>query len=174
MRQFIKESEKELINQLYKDNYGRIYRFFLKRLGSSEDAADAAQEVFKRFIGRNRVATLDSPAGYLWRITHNLIKEIRRTFTIRSRWMSPPTEDADEYASMAPGPEEALQERQMMEGILRALNKLPARSKEVFILHRFKGLSHKEIAIKLNISPKTVENHMVNALLALRKHLPRY
>ena len=72
MRQFIKESDKELIIQLYRDNYGSIYRYFLKRLGSSEDASDAAQEVFKRFIGRNSVATLDSPVGYLWRITHPL------------------------------------------------------------------------------------------------------
>lgn len=167
------QREKELIAQLYKDNYGSIYRFFLKKLGCSEEASDAAQEVFQRFIRRNGVAALDSPAGYLWRITHNLVKEIRRTCAIRSRWMSPPTEDADEYASTAPGPEEAMQERQMVEGIHRALNQLAPRCKEVFILHRFKGLSHKEIADQLNIAPKTVENHMVNALLALRKNLPR-
>ena len=166
------ESEKKLIIQLYRDNYSSIYRFCLRKLGCSDDASDAAQEIFQRFIRLNGVAALDSPAVYLWRIAQNLIKEIRRTCVIRSRWMSPLTEDADEYASTAPGPEETMQERQMIEGLHRALNQLTPRCKEVFILHRFKGLSHKEIADQLNISPKTVENHMVNALLALRNHLP--
>jgi len=62
--------------------------------------------------------------------------------------------------------------QQTRDNALRVLNELPARCREVFIMHRFKGLSHKEIARQLNISPKTVENHMVNALLFLRKRLP--
>jgi len=166
------KSEKELVDQLYRDNYRRIYRFFLKNTGTREDASDAAQEVFKRLISNNGVAAMESPAGYAWGIARNLIKEVRRSRAIRSQWLSLRTEDADECASKMAGPEENMENRQMVEGILNVLNRLPPRCREVFILHRFKGLSHKEIAGKLDISPKTVENHMVNALLFLRKHLP--
>lgn len=167
------KSEKELVDQLYKDNYRRIYRFFLKNIGGTrEDASDAAQEVFKRLIRNNGVAAMESPAGYTWGIARNLIKEVRRSRTIRSQWLSLRTEDAEKCASKMADPEENLENRQMVEGVLSVLNRLPPRCREVFILHRFKGLSHREIAEKLDISPKTVENHMVNALLFLRKHLP--
>ncbi len=66
-----------------------------------------------------------------------------------------------------------MENQQTLDNALRILNELPPRCKEVFIMHRFKGLSHKEIARQLNISPRTVENHMVNALLFLHKRLPR-
>lgn len=164
--------EKEQVVQLYKKHYNGIYRFFLKRLKSPEDASDGAQEVFMRLIRHKGVAVLSSPTAYMWRITRNLVKEIRRTHAVRSQWMSLLTEDADEHASNAPGPEESMETRQAGEDILCVLNKLSPRCREVFILHRFKGLSHREIAAQLDISSKTVENHMVKALLFLRKNLP--
>jgi RNA polymerase sigma-70 factor (ECF subfamily) len=144
----------------------------LKKLGSHEDAADGAQEVFMRLIRHNGTAKLDCPDAYIWRTTQNLVREIKRGRAVRARCMAPKAEDSDEQVSQAIGPEKAVEIQQTRDNALRVLNELPARCKEVFIMHRFKGLSHKEIARQLNISPKTVENHMVNALLFLRKRLP--
>ena len=166
------KQKKEPVTQFYENHYRSIYSFFLKKFGSHEDAADGVQEVFMRMIRHNGTAELDSPDGYIWRTTQNLVREIRRTRAIRSRWMVPQSEDPEEQISQAPGPEEAMEIQQIRENALRILNELPPRCKEVFIMHRFKGMSHKEIANKLNISPRTVENHMVNALLFLRKRLP--
>ena len=167
------EQEKELVIQLYENHYRRLYNFFLKKLGSHEDAADGAQEVFMRLIRHNGTAELDSPDAYIWRTTQNLVREIKRRRAVRDRWMAPESDDPDAQVSQAPGPEAAMEIQETRDNALRVLNELPARCREVFIMHRFKGLSHKEIASRLNISPKTVENHMVNALLFLRKRLPR-
>jgi len=164
--------EKEQVVHLYREHYNGIYRFFLKRLGSPEEAADSVQEVFMRLVRHNGIALLDSPTGYMWRITQNLIKEIRRDRAIRSQWMSPLAAHEDKHPSKTPGPEEAMRISQTNDDILHIFNKLSPRCRDVFILHRFKGLSHREIAEQLNISPKTVENHMVKALLFLRKNLP--
>ena len=49
---------------------------------------------------------------------------------------------------------------------------LPERCREVFILSRFDGLSNEEISEKLQISRRTVEKHISNALLHLKKSLP--
>jgi RNA polymerase sigma-70 factor (ECF subfamily) len=123
-----------------------------------------------RLIRYNGTAKLDCPDAYIWRTTQNLVREIKRRRAVRARCMA---SEADEQVfSQALGPEKALEIQQIRDNALRVLNELPARCKEVFIMHRFKGLSHKEIAKQLNISPKTVENHMVNALLFLRKRLP--
>ena len=166
------DQENELVIQLYENRYRSLYNFFLKKLGSREDAADGAQEVFMRLIRHNGTAGLDSPDAYIWQAAQNLVREIKRRRAVRARCITPEAEDSDERLSQVSGPEDAVEIQQTRDNALRVLNELPARCREVFIMHRFKGLSHKEIAKQLDISPKTVENHMVNALLFLRKRLP--
>ncbi len=124
-----------------------------------------------RVVRRNGTVKLDSPSGYIWRTAQNLVKEIKRTKALSSKWISSKSLDFDQHISQAPTPEKAMEIQKINDDILDVLNRLPSRCREVFILHRFKGLSHKQIARKLNISPKTVENHMVNALLFFHKHL---
>ena len=55
-----------------------------------------------------------------------------------------------------------------------AINELPPKCREVFILSRYEELSYKEIASEMGISPKTVENQMSKALKHLRKKLAPY
>ncbi len=124
-----------------------------------------------RVVRRNGKIKLDSPAGYIWRTAQNLVKEIKRAKAVSAKWMSSKTLDLDQQISQEPNPEKAMEFQNMNDNILDVLNQLPPRCREVFILHRFRGLSHKQIAEQLNISPKTVENHMVNALLFFHKHL---
>lgn len=57
--------------------------------------------------------------------------------------------------------------------IIKALDTLPERNREVFRLHYFEGLKHKEIAAKLNISDRTVETHIVKGLRKLRTLLKK-
>ncbi len=167
----VMKSSERLWQRIFDTHYHNVYGFFLKRLGSHEDAEDASQETFMRVVRRDGAIRMDSPAGYIWRTAQNLVKEIKRAKAISSKWMSYGTMDLDKQVSKAPNPEEALRIRKTNDDILNVLNRLPPRCREVFILHRFKGLSHKQIAEQLNISPKTVENHMVNALLFFHKHL---
>lgn len=65
-----------------------------------------------------------------------------------------------------------LQELQIR--IATVVNDLSPKCKEVYLLSRNKHLPHKEIAAKLNISTKTVRNHLTNALHQLRLNLQHY
>ncbi|MDR1098248.1 MAG: RNA polymerase sigma-70 factor [Tannerella sp.] len=73
---------------------------------------------------------------------------------------------------------EASDELFMREDLLRALlqkiEKLPERSREIFKMSYLEGLKAAEIAEKLNISTRTVENLLYRSLLFLRKNAPRY
>jgi RNA polymerase sigma-70 factor (ECF subfamily) len=68
----------------------------------------------------------------------------------------------------APGPEALLEESELGRALQAWLAALPARQREAVVLSRFEGLSHEEIAAVMDIAPRTVNNHIVRGLQALR------
>lgn len=69
---------------------------------------------------------------------------------------------------------DAYYSKQLGEEINGAINKLPERCREIFRLSRFEEMSYKEIAERLSISPKTVENQMGIALAKLKAALNKF
>jgi len=65
-------------------------------------------------------------------------------------------------------------ESEMEKLVEKSLNKLPPRCREIFTLSRFEGHNNQEIAEQLNISKRTVELQISNALKVLRKDLSPY
>ncbi len=66
------------------------------------------------------------------------------------------------------------EQKELEEVVKKAVDTLPERCKEIFYLSRFEGLSHKEIAARLEISTKTIENQMTKALKSIRLALKDY
>ena len=64
----------------------------------------------------------------------------------------------------APSPETVAAGRQRLAKLVEALDCLPAKTRTVFRLHKFDGLSHAEVAQRLGISRSSVEKHMIDAL----------
>ena len=67
--------------------------------------------------------------------------------------------------------EETIDETQMAEEIAKLVKEMPEKRREVFQLSRQKGLSTKEIAELMEISEKTVKNHLTKSLSFLRLNL---
>lgn len=61
------------------------------------------------------------------------------------------------------------EENELIILLFKEIDKLPPKCREVFKLNRFEHLKYKEIALRLDISEKTVENHIANALKTLRE-----
>ena len=74
--------------------------------------------------------------------------------------------------------ENKLSETELEDIIQNAINSLPEKCREIFVLSRIEGLQYKEIASQLNISINTVENQMAIALkklrIKLKENLPLY
>jgi len=81
---------------------------------------------------------------------------------------------ADLNNSTAEMPDSVMNANQLREVINNAINSLPERCREIYILGKEKGLSYKEIAEELGISVKTVEAQMGKALKKLREELKPY
>ena len=82
----------------------------------------------------------------------------------------------DVYGNNIPGktPEEEINEEEMVELLIKAIEKLPEKCKTIFFMSKYDHLKYPEIAETLHISIKTVEDHMRRALKFLRKHLSRF
>lgn len=152
---------------LHRLEESRLRRFFMRRLRNREDAADATQETFVRLLDIAPRTVIENPQAYLFQIA----KSVARASTQRARLDSAlflVDSQVEAHAEDAPGPERIVQSRQALLMMASAIEALPARCQEVFILSRLHGFSNGEIAELLGISRNMVEKHIIKALLRCR------
>ena len=160
------ESVFTMVYELYSEKvYWLAYRF----LKDKEQSEEIVQETFINFwLGRERL----DPGGDLWlylyviskRLSLNALRKIGRSSVLIDKLLLQITE-------LRNTTEEDIVTHDLEQYIEKAIDKLPHQQQVVFKLSRIEGLSHKEIADQLQISPNTVKNHMVEALKTLKKHL---
>jgi RNA polymerase sigma-70 factor (ECF subfamily) len=136
--------------------------------GDGDAAEDIAQEVFTRiWSGEVHWRPGGSSRGYLYGIARFLVLNQRRTNAIHSR-LGPEIRDDLSSALRPATPLEELESREDVLRKLCALERVPLRLQGVFVLSRLCGLSHREIAERLGLSPQTVANRLSQALARLR------
>lgn len=145
----------------------RLFRFIWLRLHSIEAAEDLVQETFFRlWKTRDRLKPYKNLEIYLFRIASNLTIDYMRK--VRRK---PLVLEAPDTLSSASTPETTFFANQTSELITRTTMKLPERQRDAFVLSRFEGFSHAQIAKIMGISTKTVEKHIGSALKTLRREL---
>lgn len=149
---------------LFKTHYEALCRTAFRILADRAAAEDIVQEVFLEvWRSRARLQLAGSFGAYLHKATVN-----RSLNYLRDRKMivtDAEESDGDLPAAIAFFDFETLE---LQEAIERAIDALPVRCRQVFMLNRFEEMSAKEIAETLGISIKTVENQMTKALKMLR------
>ncbi len=154
-------------NTLFREYSGRLYRFANGYLKSEALSEELVQEVFTR-IWENRKALKSeySFKSYLFTIAFNIIKkQFRREACHSEYFRTRVTEDFDLETT------KKINYDSLRQYISEIVNKMPERRKDIFIKSRFEGLSIREIAEVLNISHKTVENHLTDALKFIRANI---
>ncbi len=160
------ESVFTAVYELYSE---KVYRLAYRFLKDKEQSEEIVQETFINFwLGREKL----DPAGDLWlylyviskRLSLNALRKIGRSSVLIEKLLQ-------QISDLQNNTEEFIITHDLEQYIEKAIDKLPHQQQLVFKLSRIEGLSHKEIAEKLQISPNTVKNHMVEALKTLKKHL---
>ena len=152
------------IFQLYNK---KIYSFSLRHLKNKEEAEGVVQEVFmKLWKNRAKLKVKADFQAYLFTITFNIIKNRFRKLDREQRHLEAYalTLKTKEHLSNAEA------EYDHLKGMLdKFVEQLPPRQKEILLLNKEGGLTVEEIAQKLNISKRTVENHLFRAKSFLKK-----
>ena len=134
-----------------------------------EEAEDVTQVIFQKiWEKRAMIDTRQSFGGFLFTIAYRSVIDQIRKESAKKNWGKVsdfPFEEPTSYLTS-----DSLVNNRHLESLYqKALNALSQKRKEVFVLSRHEGLSNREIAERLQISEKTVENHMTAALFSLKE-----
>lgn len=134
------------------------------------DVDDIVQESYLRIWKAKAAHPIQSAKSFLFQIARNLsINILRREKTAR-------LDPLGDLAAMAviddrPNAAEALSAQEKLELLTDAVVALPPRCREVIILHKIKGLSQRDVAFRLRLSERTVENHCQRGLVKCAEYL---
>lgn len=156
------------------ERYYREIRRFLSRLVSDNaTASDIAQESYARVLSITQSGTtIQDPRALLYRTARNLVTDMHRRAAVRAALDIDELPDHEQPA--APGmtqPEQVWAAKQNARALFAAIEALPPRCREAFILHKFDGLSHAEVASQMGISRNMVEKHIIRGVLMCKRHL---
>ncbi len=166
----IREGDKVAFYNIYERYCKRLYGFVLRYIKQEEDAEEIVQEVFiKVWESRNKIDVYSSFESFLFTIAYNNTISLFRKKLSEKKYL----EHLKSLQQLENAPEltDEIHFNELNEKVQLLLNELTPRQKEIFQLSREEGLTHDEIAKKLNISVNTVKKHMVNTLAFLKSQI---
>ena len=160
--------ESQEFEQLFKTHFEGLYAYAYTILRDDHLAEEVVQEVFVKVFERaQRIRIETSLEAYLYRSVYNeslnyrkhqKVKENYRKFILHREGSSSTPPEGSSYLEL----EARLQ---------LALEELPEQCRTIFQLSRFEELKYREIAMRMGLSIKTVENQLSKALKIMRKRL---
>ena len=164
------EKDRSSLLRLFVAHYAELTGYLTRRLGSPGQASEVAHDTYLRLQGLNSAPEIDNPRAYLYRVADNIALDRLRAEGRRARLLVQ-DDSADEQPSDAPSAETVLEHKERLRLLAVAIDELPPRCREVFLLHKIDGLSHGEIAKRLGISRSMAEKHVMRALAYCRDRL---
>jgi RNA polymerase sigma-70 factor (ECF subfamily) len=156
--------------QWFKD-WRKPVRHWLSRRAAvpAAELDDLAQEVFLRLLRYSEKTAVENPLGYLLRIAGNVASEWRE----RARVSKPHGQEWLDDLLIEPDqePENSLCQARTDENVKAAVEKLPFRQRQVLLLRVNEGLTYKQIAERLKLSPRVVLRDLSRAYSQLRTRL---
>jgi len=167
----VRDGHRDSLRILLERYWSSLVGYAAGFVGGRDPAKDVVQDTFIRvWTKREEWSSGGSVSAYLYRIVRNLSLNARRDRSTARRHddlcgVTRAREDPPRR------PDEALEAASLRAEVEAAIEALPERRREVFVLSRFHGLTHREIAETMEISPQTVSNQMTAALAELRRTL---
>ena len=145
-----------------------LINFLRQRLRTPEDANDVAQEAYIRMMQYQNSRQIRSPSSMLFRIAINVANDLGRSEQVR-RASDQCSLDAVELVSDTPSAEREISAKQELELLRAAIEDLPPKCRQAFLLSRVRRMTYPEIAVHCGISVKMVEKHISRALAVCMK-----
>lgn len=159
----VKDATDTPVYEAYTRHGSSLKRFIGRFMRSSSDIEDIAQEAFLRAYTVERTRPIEQPKSFLFRIAKHLALS---QLTRKSRQITDYIEDFEDSSviQLEHSAEEEISARQMLGLHCEAVAELSPQCRQVYLLRKVHGFSHKEIAEHLGIAVSTVEKHLMKAI----------
>lgn len=151
----------QALAEISRNHHAALVRFLTVRTGSIEDAKEIVQEAYAKMLGLEHPGTIGMLAGYLWRVAVNLAVDRRRHHALHERFSiaAAPAVEKQEFSA-----ESIVEARERLEIVERAIEELPPRCLEAFVLHVLQGTTFDEVGREMGISGRMAKKHVARAL----------
>lgn len=168
--QLLKKGDMSAFDGIYNAYCHKLYVFVLRYVKQEEDAEGLVQEVFiKVWATRSKIDVYASFESFLFTIAYNSTMSLLRKRVSESK--SREYLKSQQHFDTADQIIDEIQFKELNSKVQFLLTQITPRQKEIYLLSREEGLTHKEIAKKLSISENTVKNHLVSTLKYLKLHM---
>ncbi len=158
------------IVKIYQTCFSELIGFVARITVDRSVAEEIAQEAGLRLMQSSLEYEIDNARAFLFFAAANLARDHLRHKKIASAAVDGVS---DLMEMQAPSTERVVTAVQELQRLKLAINTLPKQARAVFEMVRVQGMSHKEVSEQLDISPKTVENHIARALTLLNDELQK-
>jgi RNA polymerase sigma factor (sigma-70 family) len=143
--------------------HSSLLNFLRLRLRVADDARDVAQEAYIRLMKYEGSEDVKSPESLLFRIAINIANDMGRADKVRKVSEHCDIDELD-FDSGVATPEREVSACEQLDLLYDAIEQLPTKCRQVFVLHRFHNMTYPQIADHCGISVKMVEKHISRAL----------
>lgn len=164
----LKEGDHEAFHFLFKTYHKTLVLYALSLLKDQASSEDLVQEVFLSIWKKRETININfSIKNYLFRSVHNAFINDHKKKLKKKSLLADIQNEA--IYSVIENDEDFINEKLRL--IENEINRLPKKTRKIFIMNKRRGLRGNEIAEMLNLSEKTVESHLYRALKRLRANL---
>lgn len=163
------KKDESAFEQVFKSHFKSLHAYAFTLLKDEAEAEEMVQQVFFKLWERaDNLSFSGTITAYLYRAVHNESLNYLKHQKVKANHQLHVAYSMKNQAEHGPG---KMMSKELEHKFREAMSELPEQCRTVFQLSRFEELKYREIADKLDISVKTVENHMGKALKLLRTKL---
>ncbi len=160
-----------LVERLFSEHRGGLQAFFRRRIRSKTEAADLAQEVYLRMLRISNQEAIRNPVLYLYTVANNLVKEHAVLERRQASGIDIDEVTSHEQLEVLPAFEGELDAAARAARLRMVLKQLTPKCQAAVLLRFAHGLSYREVAARLGVSPQMARKYVVQALSHCRRRM---
>ncbi|WP_430689469.1 ferric citrate uptake sigma factor FecI [Klebsiella variicola] len=149
------------LESLYGAHHGWLKSWLTRRLQSTFDADDIAQDTFLRVMGSETLSTIRDPRSFLCSIAKRVMVDLFRRNALEKAYLEMLALMPEK---LVPSPEERESQLETLQLIDEMLDGLSGKTREAFLLSQLEGLTYSDIAQKLGVSASSVKKYVARAV----------
>lgn len=158
----------DIVNKAYRKYRDQVCSYILYKINNVQDAEDLTQDVFVRLLEHCQTIRLETAQNMIYTIAKNLVIDYLRRLYYKQEAID---YFMNSYSEISNYTEDCISAKDLAEQENHRISLLPPQRQKIYSLVRFEEKSIQEIALMMDLSPRTVENHLLLSRKEIRSYI---